>query len=264
VSAVRRIDLASERVETMIGRGLFDFGDIDGEAARARLQHPLGVAASGSKILVADTYNHKIKELDPEARMIRTLYGDGKPGTDRGEALALFEPGGLHALDGELYIADTNNHRVVRAGVSTSTWREVTIVGLEASMPADDARSGAAGIPGAISAGPARLLANRATQWSLAVALPDGAHASEEAPASVRVSRGGDVLLQRTLLGASWPLAFELPAQPEGTADLRVQVSFAYCHEGQGVCVPASPAWNVPVRFEDAGDAVAVLTAALA
>ena len=123
---------------------------------------------------------------------------------------------------------------------------------------------GAAGRLGAIEAEAARLLADQATRWNVAVALPSGAHASEEAPASVRVSRGGDVLLQRTLLGASWPLAFELPAQPRGAADLQVQLSFAYCHEGQGVCVPANPAWNVSVRFEETGDAVATLTAILA
>jgi hypothetical protein len=96
------------------------------------------------------------------------------------------------------------------------------------------------------------------------VALPTGAHVSGEAPASVRVSRAGEVLLQRTSLGASWPLAFTLPAQPPGSADLLVQISFAYCHEGQGICVPASPAWSVPVRFDDQGAEVATLTAAVA
>ena len=262
VSAVRRIDMAAEQVETLVGRGLFDFGDVDGDAKRARLQHPLGVAAWGAKVLVADTYNHKIKELDPEARTIRTLHGDGKPGTDRGDALALFEPGGLHAAGGDLYVADTNNHRVVRVALSSGAWSEVTIEGLEA--PVSGVVAGAVGRPGVIAASAARLLANRVTRWNVAVALPAGAHASEEAPASVRVSRGGDVLLQRTLLGASWPLAFELPAQPLGAAELQIKVSFAYCHEGQGVCVPANPAWNVPVRFEDEGDSVATLTAVLA
>jgi hypothetical protein len=87
---------------------------------------------------------------------------------------------------------------------------------------------------------------------------------SEEAPASVRVRRGDEVLLQKTMLGATWPLAFELPAQPRGAADLHVQVSFAYCHEGQGVCVPASPAWSVPVRFDEQGEAQTQLSASLA
>ena len=260
VSAVRRVDLAAEQVESLVGRGLFDFGDVDGDAKRARLQHPLGVAAWGEKILVADTYNHKIKELDPKTRTLRTLLGDGKPGTERGGALALFEPGGLHAAGDALYVADTNNHRVVRVSLPDGAWREVTIEGLEA--PATPRRSDAA--EGAAAATTTRLRAGAATSWRLAVSLPGGAHASDEAPASLRVSRGDEVLLQRTLLGATWPLAFELPAQPSGQADLRVQVSFAYCHEGQGVCVPAYPAWDVSVRFEEAGEEAAVLTAALA
>ncbi len=268
VSAVRRIDLAAERVETLVGRGLFDFGDVDGELAAARLQHPLGVAIGGKKILVADTYNHKIKELDPEGSRIRTLLGTGKPGADSEGRLALFEPGGLHAAEGILYVADSNNHRVVRVDLSDLAWSEVTIEGLEAP---DAARAGA-GVAGvgegdgaAVSVvAQAKLRADSATEWKVKVRLPEGAHVSEEAPASVRVSRGGSVLLQRTMLGATWPLAFELPAQPRGAADLHVQVSFAYCNEGAGVCVPANPSWSVPVSFEDQGGAATELTAAVA
>ena len=74
----------------------------------------------------------------------------------------------------------------------------------------------------------------------------------------------GGYLLQRTMLGASWPLAFSLPPQPEGEADLHVQVSFAYCHEGQGVCVPANPSWVVPVLFDRDGPSSAQLTATVA
>jgi hypothetical protein len=76
--------------------------------------------------------------------------------------------------------------------------------------------------------------------------------------------QGGEVLLQRTLLGSTWPLAFELPAQPNGAADLHVQVSFAYCHEGMGVCVPANPSWSIPVRFDERGESSTELTAAVA
>ncbi|HSQ59867.1 MAG TPA: hypothetical protein VLT84_05490 [Acidobacteriota bacterium] len=263
VSAVRRVDLAAERVETMVGRGLFDFGDVDGDAKRTRLQHPLGVAAWDGRILVADTYNHKIKELDPGPKSIRTLLGDGSPGTERSGAPAFFEPGGLHAAAGVLYVADTNNHRVVRVALPGLAWSEVTIEGLEAPAP-EAPDDGAAAGSGTIAAGPATLRAGASTAWRVEVSLPDGAHPSDEAPASLRVSRAGEVLLQRTLLGATWPLAFDLPAQPRGDADLHVQVSFAYCHEGQGVCVPASPSWTIPVRFEVQGDAAATLTADVA
>jgi thiol-disulfide isomerase/thioredoxin len=264
VSAVRRVDLAAEQVETLIGRGLFDFGDADGDAKRAKLQHPLGVAVDGGRVLIADTYNHKIKELDPDTRTIRTLLGDGKPGTEREGAAAFFEPGGLHAARGVLYVADTNNHRVVRVALDGLAWAEVTIEGLEA--PGLGAGTGSAGPGGAttIVAEAAVLRANASTGWRVQVALPAGTHVSDEAPATVRVSRAGEVLLQRTLLGATWPLAFALPAQPHGNADLHVQVSFAYCNEGQGVCVPASPSWTIPVRFEDQGTGEATLSAAVA
>jgi len=296
VSAVRKIDLAAERVETLVGRGLFDFGDVDGDVAQARLQHPLGVAAWGRKVLVADTYNHKIKELDPGARKIRTLLGTGRPGSGAGDGgvggsggvggggsgtLALFEPGGLHVAGDTLYIADTNNHRIVRVALPGLEWAEVTIEGLEA--PDTEARHGTAaagagvaaagagvaaagaGVTSAEAEAPAaKLRAGAATSWQVRVQLPEGAHASDEAPASVRVSRGGEVLLQRTMLGASWPLAFELPAQPAGSADLHVQVSFAYCHEGKGICVPANPSWSVPVSFEERGPVATELVAAVA
>ena len=257
VSAVRRLDLASEQVETLVGRGLFDFGDVDGPIARAKLQHPLGVAIDGKKVLVADTYNHKIKELDPEAGVIRTLLGTGKPGAGSGGELGLFEPGGLHAARGTLYVADTNNHRVVRVSLPDLAWSEVVIEGLQ--PPRMEAIEGEMGS----SCAPATLRSGAATEWKVRVTLPEGAHVSEEAPASLRVSRGSEVLLQRTLLGGHWPLAFELPAQPAGSADLHVQVSFAFCHEGKGVCVPANPSWTVPVRFDERGEEATELTAAV-
>src|SRR5439155_23675980 len=184
VSAVRRVDLAEEKVETLVGRGLFDFGDRDGDFESARLQHPLGVAVWRNRILVADTYNHKIKEIDVQGGTIKTLAGDGRPGTEREGHLALFEPGGLHAAEDVLYIADTNNHRAVRLSLIDAGWREVVIEGLEAPEPED---STAAGAPAFLTT--ARLRAGEATAWRVAVNLPEGAHVSEEAPESLRVAR---------------------------------------------------------------------------
>ncbi|MDH3585220.1 MAG: thioredoxin-like domain-containing protein, partial [Phycisphaerae bacterium] len=110
-SAVRRAQLEDGRVETLIGAegqagALFVFGDADGPWARARLQHALGVTAlPGGRLAVADTYNNKVRILDLEARSATTLYGgEGK----------LDEPAGLTYLDGAIYVADTNNHRIVR------------------------------------------------------------------------------------------------------------------------------------------------------
>src|SRR5204863_9283467 len=60
---IRSIDLAAKQVTTLVGGDLFKFGDIDASGDEVRLQHPLGLVSVGDKLLIADTYNHKIKEL---------------------------------------------------------------------------------------------------------------------------------------------------------------------------------------------------------
>jgi DNA-binding beta-propeller fold protein YncE len=63
-------------------------------------------------LYVADTYNSKIKTVDPETRRARTLLGgDGHGWRDGAEPL-FYEPGGLDLAAGKLYVADTNNHAV--------------------------------------------------------------------------------------------------------------------------------------------------------
>jgi hypothetical protein len=99
-------------VQTLIGGGLFDFGDVDGVLGTAKLQHPLGVLARNGHVLVADTYNHKVKLFDKAKGHIKTLAGSGTPGLENGPlAQAQFqEPSGLAWLGDRLYVADTNNH----------------------------------------------------------------------------------------------------------------------------------------------------------
>jgi uncharacterized protein len=100
VSSVRLFDLQERRVGTVVGAGLFDFGDVDGPADQVRLQHPLDVTVSGSALYVADTFNGKVKAISLEDGTTRTL------------ASGFSEPGGIDALGGFLFVADTNNHRV--------------------------------------------------------------------------------------------------------------------------------------------------------
>ncbi len=111
-SALKSIE--DDVVVTLIGTGLFDFGDEDGPFAQAKLQHPLGVLYHDGAVYIADTYNHKIKRADLSSKTIITIAGDGKPGHKDGPSLEaeLREPGGLAFLDGRIYIADTNNHQI--------------------------------------------------------------------------------------------------------------------------------------------------------
>lgn len=111
VSSVRRFDPASGEVSTLVGKGLFDFGDVDGVGDKVRLQHPLAVTWSDNGLFVADTYNHKVKRL--QDKTASTFVGTGKSGTALGDKVQLFEPGGISVADGKLYIADTNNSRIV-------------------------------------------------------------------------------------------------------------------------------------------------------
>jgi thiol-disulfide isomerase/thioredoxin len=122
VSSVRAIDMSDGLVRTVVGRGLFDFGDLDGPFEEALLQHPLDVAASasGEVVYVADTYNNKIKEIALRSMEVRTLMGDGRRSL-------LHEPGGIAAANGSIFIADTNNHRVLRADPATGALEDLVI-----------------------------------------------------------------------------------------------------------------------------------------
>lgn len=136
-SAVRVIDLDAGRVRTLVGSGLFDFGDADGEADRVRLQHPLAVCVvpegtvgnSEPAVVVADTYNHKLKRLFPGPRLVRTL-GGAQPADLRDGPLehARFdEPGGLAYARGQLFVADTNNHALRVVDLAATTVRTLEI-----------------------------------------------------------------------------------------------------------------------------------------
>jgi thiol-disulfide isomerase/thioredoxin len=124
VSAVRAVPLEGEsEVKTLVGKGLFKFGDVDGEADMARLQHALGLAYHDGKLYVADTYNSKLKLLDPVKRTCVTFLGG---------AGQLSEPGGLSYADGKLYVADTNAHRIRVVDAKSKTITTLKLQGVEA------------------------------------------------------------------------------------------------------------------------------------
>ena len=76
-SALRKLvidDDGTVTVETAVGKGLFDFGFRDGQAAEARLQHPLGVTVlPDGSVAIADTYNGAVRRYDPAAGNVSTL-----------------------------------------------------------------------------------------------------------------------------------------------------------------------------------------------
>ncbi|MCS7050809.1 MAG: alkyl hydroperoxide reductase, partial [Thermomicrobium sp.] len=86
-SAIRVVDfpgVPQPKVGRIVGTGLFDFGDRDGVGDEVRLQHPLDVCWTGRELVVADTYNQKLKRLDPVTRACTSWIGDGQPGHEDG------------------------------------------------------------------------------------------------------------------------------------------------------------------------------------
>lgn len=125
-SAVRRLSLNGRAmVETLVGRGLFEFGHHNGAFGQARLQHPLGVAAGDGAVFVADSYNGALRRLDLTDRSVQDLGGDFAC-IDK-ICLPAGEPAGL-SLDGHrILVSDTNNHRVLEydlAARHVRTWAE--------------------------------------------------------------------------------------------------------------------------------------------
>jgi len=134
-SAVRAVDFNGRgQVRTLVGQGLFDFGDVDGVAGRVRLQHALGVAYHKGKLYVADTYNSKIKVIDPAQRFCTTFVG-GEGGGKGGPPFN--EPGGVSVAGDKLYVADTNAHRIRVVDLKTRAVSTLTLQGVSAPSNAD-------------------------------------------------------------------------------------------------------------------------------
>jgi len=267
-SSVRESDLVSSGgVRTLIGRGLFEFGDIDGNLSRARLQHPLGVAWQDGLLYVADTYNSKIKALDPAARTVKTWAGNGKKSlADGGFGSASFnEPGGLAWLGGKLYVADTNNHQVRVLDPKTRTVSTLEFRGLEklSSRQMEKFRGRAVELgPQEARAGAGKLLID--------IALPQGYKFNPDAPFYMRWKTAEGSKLKFGLAPADvdfkqarFPLEIPMEA-PTGSSEVTIETVVYYCTDKSSACYvdpiratvalhasaggPERPRVSIPVR----------------
>ena len=107
-SAIRLASEAGGDVSTIVGTGLFDFGDRDGVADEVLLQHAEDLAFfDDTALVVADTYNDRLKRVDLSTRGSVPWAGAA------GESGSLREPAGVHVHGGRIAVADTANHRVM-------------------------------------------------------------------------------------------------------------------------------------------------------
>ena len=116
-SGIRWAETAEDGITgTIVGTGLFDFGDVDGSGDDVRLQHPQGLTVHpNGGLLVADSYNDCIKLVDPNLRT-STMWVRG-----------LSEPSGISCSATHAYIADTNSHRVMTVNLETREMSELRL-----------------------------------------------------------------------------------------------------------------------------------------
>ncbi len=234
-SSLRYLD-RSGRLSTVVGSGLFDFGHKDGPAADALLQHPLGVVVTPEGPVVCDTYNSALRRYDPQSNELITLARED-----------LSEPSGAAVLGGELLVADTNNHRIVRVGLDGEV-KPFEIRGLLPPAPVP--------VKGlvAVEIGPVELAGE--VELSATLPVPEGRKLDPSLGPPVQLSVSSDELLSD---GGLLLTGDELPARTllsldaaEGHLDVLLRVGT--CEEGPGaVCNLNERRWRVGVRRDDEG-----------
>jgi thiol-disulfide isomerase/thioredoxin len=110
-SALRTLRFSGESVSTLVGMGLFEYGDRDGVGREARLQYPLGLAVDRARkeLWIADTFNSRIRRMNLATRTVE--HFDFKHPLD--------EPRGLTLYGDKLFVANTNAHQIVAVDLDT-------------------------------------------------------------------------------------------------------------------------------------------------
>ncbi|KDO21635.1 hypothetical protein SPRG_12876 [Saprolegnia parasitica CBS 223.65] len=122
-NAVRAVD-ASGVVTTVAGTGVL--GDADGNASTATFYMPKSIAVANSTILVADTYNYKLRSIS--GSVVSTFSGSGISGQASGllptyafpYALAMAPSGVVYVTDGNMVRKIALDGSVTNIGSSTA------------------------------------------------------------------------------------------------------------------------------------------------
>ncbi len=118
-SAVRSVQLRNAVVQTLIGQGIWEFGDTDGPRDQARLQNPQAIALSPDAPLlwIADTGNGTLRTLRLGGGQVATVELPRK----------LHGPAGLAVVEGSVWIAETDAHAVLRLDIASGQLEHVPI-----------------------------------------------------------------------------------------------------------------------------------------
>ncbi|MBI4472136.1 MAG: SMP-30/gluconolactonase/LRE family protein [Acidobacteria bacterium] len=123
---VRRVDPGTGIIRTFVGTGQPGVGGDGGPATQAPLNEHLDIAVdAGGNLYVVDAHIHQVRKIDAGSAVITTVAGvDREPGSSGDGGLAsaakLNYPAGV-AVDasGNIYISDSENHRIRRVDAVT-------------------------------------------------------------------------------------------------------------------------------------------------
>ncbi|MCC7209698.1 MAG: hypothetical protein IT323_20475, partial [Anaerolineae bacterium] len=227
-----------------------------------------------------DTYNSKIKVIDPATRESRTLFG-GDEGQRDGNDPQFYEPGGLSYADGKLYIADTNNNAIRVADLAAGTVSTVRFPNEAALRLTPPIATGkATPVPAATDTPPAEYYgeivhlgpvsaAPGASQIVLNVVLPDGYAFNDQAPFSLHVYNDNAVA---AVAPEDNDLRIVVPEMPvrvpvtlsEGNADVTIDAEIFYCEKvNESLCFPLSVRFVLPLSVSAGGAPEIALTYAV-
>lgn len=251
-SSIRAVDLPGngEQVTTLAGGDLFDFGDQDGKGLQVRLQHPLGLAYKDGALYIADTYNSKIKRLDPQNGEVTALLG----GRD-----TFYEPSGLAFQGDTLLVADTNNHAIRRVDLAKKSAAPLPLAGLAAPAATRTAESPRFQIDSGMQLVAVQPLAPGAKGTLVFDArLPAGFHLNPVAPQRFSLKVIGDGLtFEKTEIGTrefALPLRVPFQAARSGKGTVTMTATVSYCNEGKGaVCKLQSLKLRAPFEIKEGG-----------
>jgi DNA-binding beta-propeller fold protein YncE len=249
---IRQIDFQKETVETLAGGDLFVFGDVDGKGDDVRLQHPLGIEIYDGKILIADTYNHKIKILDAENQTVKTFLGTGKAGQENGRTPTFYEPGGISAAGGKLFVADTNNHAIRVVDLKTKKTSTLKIENLTPPKLAEKETTDVSPNLKEIKLTPQTVSVETKISLIFDVKLPKGFHLNPNAPQryEITIEEGSNIQTANAKQKfTGLPLIVPIQIAGEGAANLKAKLTVYYCREDNtGVCLIKTLVWQFPLN----------------
>lgn len=231
-SALRRIRRGV--ADTIVGKGLFDFGHVDGIAPEALFQHPLGLAVlPNQSVLIADTYNGSVRRYSPTTNQVSTVR--------RG----LSEPSDVAVLD--------TGDAIVIAVVESSA-HKVTVL----PLPEDTIHRGES----LSTARPAIRVRPGGLTLEVGFVPPPGQKQDERYGPSTQLivsSTPASLLVDGAGRGVQLARQLEL-GQVGSEGVLHVQAKGASCEHGENAaCHIHQQDWGIPVVVHPEGDSIVSL-----